>query len=185
MRIIPMASVFLLCGGLGGVVGQDWNAGDLATRRLEPAAFVEVPVAIRTALARRGCTIPQPHGATQPTNIISGHFTSPNRTDWAALCSRNRVSVILVFRGGLPNDVAELARQEDRGYLQGIGDGRVGFSRGLAVADPSYIREHHNPRTGPPLPLLDHEGINDIFIEKASVVWFWSRNRWIQMAGAD
>jgi hypothetical protein len=38
---------------------------------------------------------------------------------------------------------------------------------------------------GPKPPPLDHEGISDIFIGKASVVWYWYRDRWLKLQGAD
>ena len=181
-----VSSLFLLSlVDLGGMAGQDWNAADLATVRIRPAAFPEVPAAVRAEMERRGCTVPQPYGATRPANLVSGRFTSAGQTDWAGLCSRDRISVILVFRGGSTTDVAELARHPDRSYLQGLGGGVIGFSRGLELADAAYIRAHHDPRSRPPLPTLDHDGINDIFIEKGSVVWFWSQGRWLELAGSD
>ena len=177
--------LLLSLDGLGGAARQDWAAADAATVRLEPSVFRQVPAAVRAEMERRGCTVPQPHGATQPTNLVSGRFTSADQTDWAGLCSRERISVILVFRGGSTADVAELARQPDRSYLQGLDERVIGFSRGLGVADAVFIRARHDPRKSPPLPPLDHDGINDIFIGKASVVWFWSQGRWWQLAGAD
>jgi len=96
------------------------------------------------------------------------------------------VSSILVFRGGSPAAVAELAREPDLTYLQVVDVGDVvGYSRALGVADAKYIREHHRQYGGPKPPRLDHDGINDIFIEKGSVVWYWSNGRWLQLTGAD
>jgi hypothetical protein len=184
IRALVSSWLLLSLGSLGGMADQDWIAADLATVRITPSVFPQVPPAVRAEMERRGCTVPQPHGATQPTNLVSGRFTSAGQTDWAGLCSRERISVILVFRGGSTTNVAELARQPDRGYLQGLGGGVIGFSRGLGIADAAFIRAHHD-RNSPPLPLLDHDGINDIFIGKASVVWFWSQGRWLELAGAD
>jgi hypothetical protein len=185
IRALVSSGLLLSLHGLGGMAGQDWNAADLATVRIKPAAFPRAPADVRAEMERRGCTVPQPHGATRPANLLSGRFTSAGQTDWAGLCSRNRISVILVFRGGSTTDVAELARQPDRSYLQRLGRGIIGFSRGLGIADPAYIRGHHDARSKPPLPILDHDGINDIFIEKGSVVWFWSQGRWLELAGSD
>jgi hypothetical protein len=185
LRALVSPLLLLSLHGLGGMAGQDWNAADLATVRIRPSAFPQAPAAVRAEMERRGCTVPQPHGASRPENLVSGRFTSAGQTDWAGLCSRDRISVILVFRGGSTTDVAELARQPDRSYLQGLGGGVIGFSRDLGVADAAYIRAHHDPRTRPPLPILDHDGINDIFIEKGSVVWFWSQGRWLELAGSD
>jgi hypothetical protein len=73
----------------------------------------------------------------------------------------------------------------DVSQLQGIGPGKIGYSRLISVATPTFIREHHDAARGAPLPPLDHDGIDDAFIGKASIVWFWSSGRWLQLAGAD
>jgi hypothetical protein len=169
----------------GPVTALDWAVADGATKRLKPSAFTNIPDAVRAELEHRGCTIPQPYGAAHPANIVSGRFTAAKQVDWAALCSRERISVILVFRGGSTTDVEELAREPDISYLQRIGDEIIGYSRSIGVVDDKYIQEHHDPRSRTPLPPLDHEGINDTFVEKASVVWYWSAGRWLQLAGPD
>jgi len=129
--------------------------------------------------------VPQSYGRQTPHNIIRGHFTSANQMDVAALCSRARVSSILVFRGGSSTDVAELASSPDAGFLQGLGPGVIGYSRSLAAADPKYIQDHYVRYGGPKPPPLDHDGIDDGFDGKASVVRYWYRGRWLQLQGAD
>ena len=183
-----MRFCFLLCAAATLLQGgtQDWELADRATRRLAPALFVDVPRPIRDDLERRGCTIPQTYLATRRVNIISGRFTSRNQIDWAALCSRNLESVILVYRAGSPSNVAVLAPQADRNFLQTIdGAGRIGFSRELGAVGATFIREHNHPDGTVKLPVLNHEGINDMFLEKASVVWYWHDGRWLEFAGAD
>jgi hypothetical protein len=59
---------------------QDWAKADLATTRLPPSAFSELPDPIQKDLTRRGCTIPQPFTGTCQ-NVIRGRFTSATRTD--------------------------------------------------------------------------------------------------------
>jgi hypothetical protein len=61
----------------------------------------------------------------------------------------------------------------------------VGYSRALGVAQPGIHREHYDAYGGPKPPPIDHDGIGDIFVEKASVVWYWYRGRWLQLQGAD
>lgn len=175
----------LLVSWVVSLGAQDWDAADRATKRLAPSVFVNLPIALRADLERRGCTIPQPFTATRPENVIKGRFTSPDQTDWAVLCSRRQVSSILVFRGGSASAVVEIASQPDRSFLQGIGKGAIGFSRALGIADAKYIQVHYDSYGGPRPPPLDHEGINDIFVEKASVVRYWYRGRWLELTGAD
>jgi hypothetical protein len=167
------------------VSSQDWAAADAATRRLAPSAFSLLPGGIRTDLQRRGCTVPQTYGSTTAHNVVRGHFFSATSDDWAVLCSRARFSSILVYRNGQASPSAQLSRESDAGYLQTI-DGKqtIGFSRGLASASVDFIRQHRHP-TDPALPTLDHEGIDDAFIEKGSKVHYFSAGKWLVLSGAD
>jgi len=162
-----------------------WAGADEATVRLSPREFPDIPSAIAAELDRRGCLIPQTYGDRRPHNLISGRFMSSASTDWAVLCSRNRTSSLLVFQAGSPDTVIALAESPDANWLQGIGAGAIGFSRAIGVASPSYILEHYRRYGGPTPPPLDHDGINDAFIEKASVVLYWYEGRWLELQGAD
>jgi hypothetical protein len=105
--------------------------------------------------------------------------------DWAVLCSRDRVSSILVFPGGSADSMVELESSPDVNWLQGLGGTQIGFSRAIDVADPQYIVRHSKAYGGPTPPPLDHDGINNIFIEKASSVLYWHEGQWLQLQGAD
>ena len=197
---------FCLCVSLVFVVGYsqgqdthtlaEFERADEETVRLAPDAFENLPADVQEELAARGCTIPQTFYARFPeifenveqSNVIRGRFTQADQTDIAVLCSRERVSSILVFRGGSAEEVDELASKADARYLQGIGNGEIGFSRALGVASPKYIRscfealEHYGVPEPPP---LDHDGIDDYFSEKASTIWYWYGGEWLALAGAD
>jgi hypothetical protein len=177
--VAAMAIVSSLASG-----AQDWEKADLATTRLPPSAFSEVPASIQKELVRRGCTIPQPFHATHQ-NVIKGRFTSAKQIDWAVLCSIKGTSSILVFRNGSTAAVDVLAAEPDRGALQVINVGVIGYSRMLGVADADFIRVHHQRYGGPKPPPLDHDGIDDIAVEKGSVVRYWSRGRWLELTGSN
>jgi len=164
---------------------QDWQRADAATVRLRPAVFSDLPTPIRQSLERRGCTVPQLHAVEAPHNVIRGHFTSAAQIDVAVLCSKARVSSILVFRGGSTTDVAVLASSPDKDFLQGLGPGVIGYSRSLDAVGPKYIQDHYLRYGGPKPPPLDHDGIDDGFDGKASVVRYWYRGHWLQLTGAD
>ena len=165
---------------------SEWTRADIETVRVSPDRYPNLPAVVRSELNRRQCLIPQPFTATDNRlqNVAAGRFTSPSTTDWAVLCSRQRRSSILVFRGGGVAAIDELAADEDAGSLQVTSPGKIGYSRGIGVASPSFIRGH-NRAANPPLPVLDHDGINDMFIEKGSIVWYWSGASWLKLAGAD
>lgn len=140
MRVL--AATLLLVAGFRGpaqqasVGGPDWRQADAATVRLKPAAFAGLSAQVRQALEQRGCTVPQSYANPKPHNVVRGHFTSAAAIDVAVLCSRARVSSILVFRGGSSKNVAELAPAPDADFLQGLGPGIIGYSRSLAAVNP-------------------------------------------------
>lgn len=164
---------------------SDWKRADAATVRLPPSAFPELPQAVRAELERRGCAIPLAFGNRESQSVIRGRFTSASRVDIAVPCSRKRISSILVFRNGSVAAVADIAKRPDADFLQVVGPDTIGFSRALGAADPAYIWEHYKRYDGPEPPRLDHDGINDAFVEKGSVVWYWHGGRWLQLTGAD
>jgi hypothetical protein len=164
---------------------DEWSRADEQTVRLPPDRFSTLPTAIAARLRDLGCTVPQNVKTTEPHNVITGRFISAGNADWAVLCSRNRASSILVFVNGSPVSMIELEPSPDRQWLQGGAGGSIEFSRAIAVASPRYIVEHHDAFGGPDPPPLDHDGINDIFVEKGSVVLYWHQGQWLHLQGAD
>lgn len=163
---------------------EEWDNADKAIVRLAPSAFPHLPQAVREDAERRGCTIPQLSYPKEPHNVIEGEFTRSKQLDWAILCSRNRVSSILVYRGGTADDVAALAASEDRHYLQAARR-FIYFSHQIGVASPKYIHAMNKEFDGGSLPPIDHDGINDAFVEKASSIKYWHQGKWWALQGAD
>jgi len=172
--------------------GDVWDQADRAIRRLSPSAFPALPSIIKQDLARRGCTVPQPDPAAigpmpdrdRLRNVISGHFQRRLQMDWAVVCSRNRVSTILVFWGGRANNVSELEQRPDADFLQGMGADTIAFSRAIEVASEAHIRDHFRRDEAKP-PVIQHAGIEDNFLGKASTVWYWRTGKWVPVTGAD
>ena len=168
-----------------GIPADAWARADLNVRRLSPDTFGGLPASIRKDLIRLGCTIPQTVEDERPHNVISGRFTSATGTDWAVLCSRARVSTILVFRQGRTPPI-ELASFPDANYLQGLGGSTIGFSRVISVASARFIRAASEAgHRGPTPPPLDHEGIDDAFAGKGSTVLYFHSGNWLTLAGSD
>jgi hypothetical protein len=44
---------------------------------------------------------------------------------------------------------------------------------------------HSDPYVAPKPPRIDHQGIDDAFIEKGSSVWYFRAGRWLKLNGAD
>lgn len=163
-----------------------WDVADRETVRLPPSAFTDLPSQIVKYLEGQGCTIPQSFVTRNPHNVIKGEFAKRGQTDWAVLCSRNRESSIIVFWGGSVKHRSELTKERDYDYLQvTTGDGGIGFSRVIGVVGSRYIEDRYKWYGGPKPPPITHQGINDIFAEKASVVLYFHKGKWFELQGAD
>jgi hypothetical protein len=90
---------------------------------------------------------------------------------------------IAQYRGGSVSDVDELARRDDATFLQVVGGTRrIGYSRAIRVATPADIRAHGR---NPTMTHADHEGIDDVFVGKASTILYWSGSRWVELHGSN
>ena len=189
MRCAVLALLVVVAGSCA-----DRGSDQLATPQenpdrahLQPSAFPDLAASIKQDLEQRGCAVPQSYPDSTPHNVIRGRFTSSDQVDVAVLCAKDSTTTILVFRGASTDSVVELASQphlderiaEDTAAI-------VWHSRAIAGADSAYIRIRFDRYGGPkPPPVLDHEGINDIYVGKASMVWYWYGGRWLRLQGAD
>lgn len=164
---------------------DEWDIANKNVVRLKPKEFLELPEKIIKDLEKRSCTIPQSYIANEKHNVIQGEFRKKGQKDWAVLCSKNKTSSILVYWSGLVKNVASVAATEDRVFLQGIGEDKIGFSRVIDVADAKYIYDHYKAYGGVKPPKIEHQGINDIFAEKASTVMYFHKRKWLELQGAD
>lgn len=166
----------------------EWQAAAQQIVRLSPAAFPELPVAVRQELERRGCRIPQlgPAFGSRRSNVVSGHFARAGQRDWAVLCSRADTSQVLLFWGGRPDRVKAWEGRADADWLQGMGSAGIQYSQYLAVADSASIVTHAREYGGPlPPGPVTHDGLEAGFAEKASAIRYWQRGRWYELQGAD
>lgn len=170
---------------MAGIFAPDFPRKALQQiRRLPPDAFPALPAAIRTQLRSRRCMIPQPAGASA-VNVIQGEFFEKGAKAWAVLCSVDTASSILVFRNARDTHPEELAKFEDMNYVQGNGKGGADYSREIQPIDRKLIMENYRGSGGPEPPPIDHQGIDDEFLEKASVTFYWYRGAWRQLTGSD
>jgi hypothetical protein len=152
---------------------------------LDPSAFPMLAAKVRADLEARGCKVPQSFPDTVPHNVVRGRFTDSSQTDVAVLCLARDTATILVYRKEGTEDIVELAPASQDQYRQTVAGGGMEFSRAVGVATPEFIRVRHERYGGPTPPPLDHEGINDIFVGKASIVWYWHAGKWHQLQGSD
>jgi len=150
-----------------------------------PDVFRELPDAIISLLRERGCKIPQPSAIGPARNVIHGDFFAHGQTAWAVLCSSGGFTSILVFRDNLDAHPEELATSEDKNYLYDVGNGELGILREITGVDREFSMTHYRAYGGPEPPPMDHQGIDDSFLEKASVTYYWYEGEWLKLQGAD
>ena len=153
--------------------------------RLKPSDFRQLPSAVRRDLDRRRCLIPQIPQKTAPHNVIAGSFIATGSRDWAVLCSIRGQSRILVYRAGKTTKVDSLARMSDSSFMQSDVNDVMVFSRKLDVATAKGIGDRMKERKDLKPPPLNHDGIDDGFMDKASTTRYYSRGRWLELPGAD
>lgn len=156
---------------------------------LSPSKFDNLPKEIIQHLQSLDCAIPQAFYPEKPHNVIEGEFFKKGQKDWAVLCFRNNNpdnSVLFAYPNGSIKNVVKVTEGSDENYFQDIdGKGTVGFSRAISPVDKKYIADHFREYGGTKPPPIDHDGINDAFVEKASTVLYFYRGRWLELQGAD
>ena len=166
-----MLLVFLL---LTGVVWADEGAdAEKNIVRLSPDHFKELPRKIIVELRRNGCTIPQAGLQTDaPNNVIRGSFAKSGQKDWAVLCSKQQESMITIIWGGPAKCTSNLEPRKDVKYLQAMGRDGMMYSRQIDVASADEAGG-------------THDGISDMFLEKASTIWYCENGKWEARGGSD
>jgi hypothetical protein len=93
-----------------------------------------------------------------------------------------------VLNPGIPkhhdSSPEEIAESPDHRFLIDTGQGTV-YSRQISAVDQKFILRHYRAYGGPKPPLIDHNGIDDSSLEKASITWYWYKDQWMQLQGAD
>jgi hypothetical protein len=154
-------------------------------RRLGVEAFPELPAAVAGVLRARNCKVPQPSPDGAPRNVIRGEFFAKGEAGWGVFCSANNSTALLAFRNDRDTHPDTVATSEDRSYMQGPDGKEPGYSHQIAAVGRDFIMRHYRAYGGPQPPPIDHQGIDDAFLEKASVTWYFYNGKWLRLQGAD
>jgi hypothetical protein len=162
--------------------GADSNK---TVRLLRVENYPELPSVVVAVLQSRRCTIPQPHQDGPARNVVKGEFFRKGQKGWAVLCSSGGKSSILVFRNNSDSGPDKIAESPDNQFLIDTGQGGTVYSREISAVDQEFMLRHYGAYDGPKPPPIDHNGIDDAFLEKASITWYWHNGEWMQLQGAD
>jgi hypothetical protein len=154
-------------------------------RRLRVEEYPELPYGVAAILQSRHCTIPQPSQNGPARNVIQGEFFRKEQKGWAVLCSSGGKSSILVFRNNGDSTPDEIAESPDSQFLIDTRQGGTVYSREISAVKQKFILRRYRAYGGPKPPPIDHNGIDDAFLEKASITWYWHNDKWVQLQGAD
>jgi hypothetical protein len=165
--------------------GEATSPADPGISYSPPSAFAQLPSKIQSELQSFGCRIPQPFGGSAYPNVIEGQFARPGQTDWAVLCSKDNRSAILIFWNGSERAPTALESAPDSNYLTPLENGKIGFSRAISPVGNKFIIAQYRANGGPKPPPIDHDGINDEFLEKGSTVHYFFQGQWLELTGSD
>lgn len=101
------------------------------------------------------------------------------------LCSTSNSTALLAFRNDRDTNPDIVTTSEDRSYIQGLDGGNIGYSREITAARRDFIKRRYRAYGGPEPPPIDHYGIDDAFLEKASITWYFHLGTWLRLQGAD
>jgi hypothetical protein len=152
-------------------------------RPLSPEKMTKLPPEVRQQLADEHCMIAQngfKYDDPQPNNAIQGPFAAKGQKDWAVLCAKPQEFSVRIFWGGETrcSDTIVLAHSQPP-VPTGDNPGTV-----LWPADAKKIRAYDQAFGDHKLPVLDHSGL-EVGGEQATIIYYCSQGKWIQLAGSD
>lgn len=150
---------------------------------LLPTAFPELPQNIRADLQRRGCKVPQLLHEKK-VNVIKGEFQKRGQTDWAILCEVGQTTSILAYWNASVINAARIGEQDDAGRYEITDQGKENI-RVISPVGRREIMTHYSHSPGPKPPPIDHQGIDDALVGKASSIAYFYKGTWIGLTGSD
>jgi len=134
---------------------------------LEPAESMGLTTEIVEILKKEKCRIPK--WEYEFGGVTVGEFAAKNQKDIAVICYKNGNSKIRIFWGGpkkCPSEINSIGQ-----YITTVGK--------------DYIVELYEAYGGPKPPKITHDAIEDYYVEKASIVIYCHKGKWINLTGAD
>ena len=126
-------------------------------------------------------------------NVITGAFSAKGTVEWAVLCSVHDTSQILILNATNGVIVDSLNKSPDVNWVQGNGGNSKLFSRMINVVPMSQLNIVPADTTsesvlyyGAFLPKpIDHDGIDEAYLDKASTTLYFAHGRWFSVVSGD
>ncbi len=142
-------------------------------RLLPLSSFPQLPSAVAQDLDAKGCMVPQTYEAHEPENVIRGSFEKPGSRDWAVLCSVKGMTTLYVFLGSNLTSPIALRQQPDTAWLGHDWANNPSFDYGFAWGISTMPAD-----VMPRKDRLDHDGVEDAFVEQSAVVHYYADGHW-------
>lgn len=148
-------------------------------RLLPLTSFPALPASVAEVLGQRKCMVPQTYEARAPENVIHAALERQGSSDWAVLCSVNGITTLYIVFQSKPNAPIALRHQRDTEWLGAEALGAYGSAWGIARRSPSQIRQAQSrPGSAANRTEIDHDGIEDAFVEKSSTIHYFEGGSW-------
>jgi hypothetical protein len=180
-----MGKLVGFCLLASSALGQVFNP---VAKERTPESIQQLPTEVRQDLVKRQCLIPKYKGETENEDVAytMSHFRSKTSVDYAVVCHTPSLKIqnVLVYsrsKGAWTGEVI------DTGEFDPAPDADKCWVT-VGIATPKYVVDHakaYAPEELKSLPPLDHNGVNVELCEKASIVLYFSKGRWIGLQGAD
>jgi hypothetical protein len=189
--VLVTIAILMMLLGAGSVSIEDsslhkrFERAAHAIVRMTPSAFSDLPLPIKLWMSERGFAVPQSYCDSLLHNVIHARFDENEHDDWATLCSRTDTSWVVVFWDGTADRVTMLHPSNDLHFLQTTGPHEIGYSRILVVETPETILSRYREWGVTAPEWIIHDGIGDVYCEKASSILYWREGRLEYLLGAD
>jgi hypothetical protein len=180
MRGLVVLSLFAI-----SALGQAFNP---VAKERAPESILQLPEGVRRDLVNRRCVVPKYKGyvGTKDQAYTKGHFRSGTSVDYAVVCHipSRKIQDVLIYsntEGAWNGEVIspgtfDPSPQADKCWAT------------IDVATSKYILDHaraYAPEELKHLPRLDHNGVEVGICDKASIIHYFSKGKWLYLQGAD
>jgi hypothetical protein len=180
-----MSKLVVFCLLASSALGQDYNP---VAKERTPESIQQLPTEVRQDLVKRQCLIPKYKGGieNEAGAYMMSHFRSGTSVDYAVVCHTPslRIQNVLVYsrsKGAWTGEVIFGGKFDPAPHADKC-EVTVG------IATPKYIVDHaqvYAPEELKSLPPLDHNGVDVGLCEKASIIYYFSKDKWLVLQGAD